>query len=280
MKITRAGLFQVFKYVVYANLLWAGSVYFFQGVNSADFLYEGELGWYNGFIAYSAVIDTGAWIVLLFILELETYILDDEVLTGIPWFLLNSLAGISWFVIFGAAYAYAVKLGIPWGFEVYAGVDPCLITSQDALFAMGLDDYTYLNAENCVLVQEGALFNSGENMFTTPENFDNLHRMVWVDIVNAGVWLLVVALLQFEVIYDTTKASGPKVLRRIRLSKFVLYGILFVCAYYWARLGDPVVGWDALVWLVAFFFIENNMANWEKEIQAEHATAEAVANQS
>lgn len=271
MTIKRISLFQLFKYTVYALLMWNGVFYFYDGVNSADFVFHNKLNWHDLFIAYSSVIDTGAWIVLLLAFELETYILGDKALKGLSWLVLNVIVWISWTVVFGAFYAYVVKLGIPWGFETYSGVDPCQLIGKGASFANTIDDYTQLTAENCILLKDGALYNAKLNMFASAKTYDNLHRMVWVDIVNAGVWLIVVALIQLEVIFDSSRHIRTKLFRSLKISKYVMYAVLFVCAYYWLRLGDLVAGWDAFVWLAAFFFIENNLLNLEEGVAAEGA---------
>lgn len=267
----RISLFQLFKYAVYAILMWNGVLYFYDGVNSADFVFHNKLGWHDLFIAYSSVIDTGAWLVLLLVFELETYVLEGKALKGLSGLFINVIVFVSWIIVVGAFYAYVVKLGIPWGFEVYSGVDPCQLVSQGASFANTIDDYTKLTAENCSLLQNGALYNQELNMFASPKTYDNLHRMVWVDIVNAGVWLIVVVLLQLEIVFDSTRHIRTKLFRALKISKYLMYAVLFVCAYYWIRLGDLVAGWDAFVWLAAFFFIENNLMNWEEEVAAEDA---------
>jgi hypothetical protein len=276
MTITKAGLFQVFKYLVYAILVWNGVIYFLQGVNSAAFVFNNDLTWHDRLIAYSAVIDTSAWLILILVFELETYILEDDVLKGFVWFFLNSIVAICWVVIFVAFYAYVVKLGIPWGFEIYTGADPCQLTSQGASFAVSLDEYTELTAQNCLLLQEGAMHNQALNMFTTPANHDLVDRLVWVDIVNAGVWLLVVAMIQVEVYFESSRHVGTRAFFYYKSVKFALYVLLFVCAYYWIRLGDVVAGIDAFVWLAAFFFIERNLMDWQEEVAAEREAGQAA----
>ena len=47
--------------------------------------------------------------------------------------------------------------------------------------------------------------------------------------------------------------------------KFLLYFILIVDAAYWWMLSSPWDAWDALLWIVAFFFIEMNMLSWQEE---------------
>ena len=50
--------------------------------------------------------------------------------------------------------------------------------------------------------------------------------------------------------------------------KMGLYGILLACAVYWWFLGDILDFWDSFLWIVAFFFIELNLFQWQAETEA------------
>jgi hypothetical protein len=47
--------------------------------------------------------------------------------------------------------------------------------------------------------------------------------------------------------------------------KVVLYSSLFIAAIYWGVKGDFIDFWDALLWLIAFVFIELNVFEWRQE---------------
>jgi len=51
--------------------------------------------------------------------------------------------------------------------------------------------------------------------------------------------------------------------------KMVLYSILLAAAAYWWLLGDFLDFWDSFLWIVAFFFIELNLFQWQAETEAE-----------
>ena len=84
--ISSRALFQFFKYTVYVllamNIYWffdeettAAALQFSDGISGADFIE-----------AFSATIDTAAWVVLLLMFELETYVLDDRHFTkAVTW---------------------------------------------------------------------------------------------------------------------------------------------------------------------------------------------------
>jgi hypothetical protein len=54
-----------------------------------------------------------------------------------------------------------------------------------------------------------------------------------------------------------------------KITKLILYSILFAAAVYWGLLGDFLDFWDAFLWLVAFFFIEMNVLKRQAETQVQ-----------
>jgi hypothetical protein len=101
-------------------------------------------------------------------------------------------------------------------------------------------------------------------------------RLAWVDVINAGVWLLVVLLLEIDVRLQERGKFEGLALRISNLSKYALYSILLLAAVYWGIKGDFVDFWDAFLWLVAFAFIELNVFEWRKE-SLEHDLSAAPA---
>ena len=81
MTISRDTLFQAFKYTVYV-LLAMNIYWFFAGeVLAARVQFPNGVGVGVMIEAYAATIDTAAWVVLLLMFELETYVLEDEHIT-------------------------------------------------------------------------------------------------------------------------------------------------------------------------------------------------------
>ena len=98
-------------------------------------------------------------------------------------------------------------------------------------------------------------------------------RLAWVDVVNAGVWLLVVVILEIDVRLQEKNKLDGLFLTASNTSKFILYTLLLVAAVYWGVKGDFVDFWDAFLWLVAFVFIELNVFDWRQETLAEQNIA-------
>jgi hypothetical protein len=107
-------------------------------------------------------------------------------------------------------------------------------------------------------------------------NVTDLCALAWLDVINSAVWLLVVIVLEIDVRLQERQRYEGAVLYASNGIKFVLYSLLFCAAIYWGINGDFVEFWDALLWLVAFVFIELNVFEWQKETQ-EQAMATAGA---
>lgn len=275
MIIRQGRAFLAFKYTIFLLLIVNAFYFYFDAADSAEFVYQDGFAWSDIIVLYSSAIDSAAWILLLFIFELETFILEDEKLRGRVWAVLSTLSAACYAVILYSFYGYVSSLGVPAGFAAYSGADPCTLLAQGASFVISNEDYVPLTAAHCTTLAEGAFYNQSLNMFATPERFDVLNRLVWLDVVNAGVWIVIVAILQLEVTFDSSRWVGSKFYAAYKYFKIVLYGVLAVDAYYWLRLGDPWGAWDAFLWLVAFVFIELNVLTYQDEESREVRAATA-----
>ena len=264
----RGHLFQLFKYEVYALLTlniylffseeWAASAHrFSDGVALADMIE-----------AFAATIDTAAWVVLLLMFELETYVLDDEHFTPRVTWTLHGLRAICYLFIVYSFYGYLIKLLYLAGSGPLAGVsDICTLVNGDWSYAVDMDEYMVLTAANCGEFSTATAYLQfpGISAVVDQAGFTEIIRLAWVDVINSGVWLLVVIVLEIDVRLQEHNQLEGRFLRISNASKFVLYGLLLVAAIYWGFKGDFVDFWDAFLWLVAFVFIELNVFDWRQE---------------
>ena len=74
-------IFQIFKYSIY--ILLTANMYFFleEEVLAYPIRYPNGIEFHQIYEGFAASIDTAAWLILLWLLELETYILEDEIIT-------------------------------------------------------------------------------------------------------------------------------------------------------------------------------------------------------
>jgi hypothetical protein len=228
--------------------------------------------------AYAATIDTVAWVVLLLMFELETYVLGDEQFTRPVTWSLHSLRAICYAFIVYAFYGYLVNLLALDGMTPLANVsDLCALAGQWS-YSTTLDEYTAITMANCSSFSTATSFVRFDDMYAVVdlEGQKGIIGLAWVDVINSAVWLLVVVVLEIDVRLQERHRYEGAVLYASNAIKFVLYTLLFLAAIYWGINGDFVDFWDAFLWLVAFIFIELNVFEWHKEEQ-EQAVAAARA---
>tara|TARA_R110002096_G_scaffold344638_2_gene537473 strand:+ start:597 stop:1445 length:849 start_codon:yes stop_codon:yes gene_type:complete len=276
MTFTSGKLYQTFKYSIYALLIFTVSFFFVEDFSSMSVTYKDGLELGDIIVAFTGSIDTFSWLILLLLLELETYIIPDDAIHGWVDWSLTSLTFLCGGVILYAFYGYVETLYIPNGFSPQAGGAVCDLVGSGATFASSLDEYVPLDLKNCLLLANGAMYNEALNMFSTPGGFSLLSQLVWLDVVNAGIWIIVVIILELEVFLESSKLVGTRFFYIYKSFKLVLYGILVINIFYWWYLNEPVDALDAFLWLAAFFFIEMNMLNWQEEVASSRAEAQKV----
>jgi len=268
LNISRDNLYKLFKYSVYAALTvnvylffseeWAAAAHrFVDGIAREDII-EG----------FAASIDTAAWVVLLLMFELETYVLDDDQFTRRTTWTLHGLRAVCYAFIVYSFYGYVTKLIFVLGAMPLPNVnDLCALVDGQWAYAVDFDEYEVLTAANCGSMSSATAFHKYMGIATVVDarGLTDIVRLAWVDVINSGVWLLVVLVLEVDVyLQEANRLEGP-ILRVSNASKFVLYTLLLFAAIYWGVKGDFVDFWDAFLWLVAFVFIELNVFEWRQE---------------
>ena len=153
--------------------------------------------------------------------------------------------------------------------------DLCLLDSDAWAYLGDLDEYTTITAQNCALLSDASQFYRlpGIQALVDAGGRVDVLRLAWVDVISAGVWLLVVLTLEIDVRLQEKNLLKGVALTVSNVAKWILYSILFLAAVYWGIKGDFVDFWDAFLWLVAFVFIELNVFEWRQEsLQAENVT--------
>ena len=102
-------IFTLFKYSVYCLLIYNGFLFFQEDLAASAETFGDAVNWRNVVEAYSATIDTSAWILLLLLFELETAIIPDEKLQGALKWILMGIRALCYFFIVYAFYGYVLK---------------------------------------------------------------------------------------------------------------------------------------------------------------------------
>lgn len=245
------------------NVYW----FFIEEHAAAQLQFPDGVGIARLFEAYTATIDTAAWVVLLLMFELETFVLEDQHFTRWVTWSLQATRIICYALIVRAFVGYIENLLFYDGMSVMsAGTDLCALAGSWS-YGVDLDEFESITAANC------AVFGAVLPMYQFPgiqavvdsAGLFDIRALAWVDVINAGVWLLVVLVLEMDVRLQEKNRLDGTILRVSNLLKATFYSALFIAAVYWGVKGDFVDFWDAFLWLVAFFFIEKNVVDWREE---------------
>jgi hypothetical protein len=268
LKINGRVLYQLFKYSIYALLTI--NVFVFFGEEWLATRLEYPLGISGGefFKAYAATIDTAAWVVLLLMFELETYVLEDRHFTRTVRLSLHTLRAVCYLFILSAFYGYVEDALYVYQTSPLAGIsDLCSLVGQNWSYATTFGEYVEITAANCASLSSLDTFVrfDGVTAVVDQPGLADIHFLAMVDVVNAGVWLLVVLVLEIDVRLQEQNRFEGMALYLSTAAKILLYSVLALAVVAWMVTGDFVDWWDAFLWLVAFVFIELNVIEWRQE---------------
>lgn len=276
MVSNRHQLFTLFKYCVYALLALNVYLFFMEEWTASRLQYPDGVPFGSLIEAYAATIDTAAWLVLILMFETETSILSGEHFTRPVVWSLHALRVFSYCFIVYAFYGYIVNVQVVGQVDIAAGItNLCDVVAGNWSYAVTLDQYELITNENCASFSDAGRYYqySGMQVLADEAAIIDILRLAWLDVINAGVWLLVVLNLEIDVrLQEHGKLDGT-VLRISNVSKFFIYTVLFLAAVYWGVKGDFVDFWDAFLWLLAFVLIEMNVFNWRQESRDDRSLA-------
>ena len=268
LALTRSQIFQGFKYAIYA-LLTLNIYWFFTEESAAAGLQFNEgIALARIIEAYAATIDTLAWVVLLLMFELETYVLHDHHLTKSVVWTLQTVRIVSYTFIIYAFYGYIINLIAFNEVVPLAGIsDLCALVGQWS-YSINLDEYVAITSANCKSFSSATVFFQLPGMLAVidAQGLADSKALAWVDVINAAAWLLVVLVLEIDVHLQERNRFVGAALKTSHAMKGFLYLLLLLAAIYWGVNGDFLDFWDAFLWLVAFFFIELNVVEWRHEV--------------
>ena len=259
---------QAVKWTVYTLLIINFVYYIFEDWNRATHtLHAGStfLDWTSEF---ATSIDETGWFLLLFMFELETYIVDDDDWTG--W-IARSVRGIRLFcyVLIGhTVYAFLiVVINLQATVLVQDVSDLCDMTNADVSYVYNLE-YTDVNEQTCgALSDDSKFYWIADDPVVANLAGINLERdLAWVDLAEVVTWLLILIALEVVVRLQSRGLTGGVLIRTANGSSIFLYLILIGFGIYWATLSHWLYFWDELVWILGFAAIEMNLSEWRGEL--------------
>ena len=259
---------QVIKWAVYSLLiinflfyLYDDSMAFIAG--AAD-----DIPWAEAFEWFATSIDMVAWLGLVFIFELETYSLTDDAYEGGLGWILFALRAICYIAIIYAAYGYTVNTLDNYTTSEVPGIaDLCQVADQDIWLQLDVIEYAEITSENCTELSAGPPFyriDVGVALIDAP-TLNHVQKLGWLDITNAYAWIIIVLLIELEVWLQAADRFGSRSLKVAHQVSTALYGVLFLNVLIWSFNGYALYAYDSLLWIVGFWAIELNLAEWERD---------------
>lgn len=269
-------LFQIFKYAVYILLSIDIFLFLRDDWLASDRTFAGGVSLGEIVEAFSATVDTAAWVMLLLLFELETYVLSEDRIRGALKWTLHGVRVFCYLFIIWAFYGYCVKLGMLYDAAPLRLDTLCALADRGWSLLVDLDEYVGIGARNCgALAAAADLYRIGDlSIAAHGDTLEAARWLAWTDVINAGTWLLVVIILESDVWLQEAQKFEGVIFRVSYAIKFLLYSILLAAAVYWGIAGDFLDFWDAFLWLLAFAFIEMNVLDWHQE---HHAPSQAGA---
>lgn len=279
MQIRTGPLYSTFKYGVYALLAIDIALYYELNSAAEGFTFKDGVSIGDFGVAYADAIDAFTWVGLLLMFEVETSIDPPDHLYRRFTTIVGAMTLVCWAGILYAFYGFVGGLDLLRGFAPYQGPDPCGLAGSGASFAVSLNDYVPLDAVNCATLGAAPSHNAELGMFASAEALSMIRRLSWIDIVNAGTWIILAALIELEIFIRAAGRATPKLLRSIHAAQAPLWGILVVDVVYWFALGEPFESYDASLWIACFFFIELNMMAKHEDRALRRAERQADSSQ-
>ncbi len=273
--LTHPKVAQFVKYTVYLGLLINFGFYVVDDYTAWKAALSPESPLSESIMQFSTTIDMSAWIGLIIVFELETYLLSDEAFTSLVNRVFVAFRVVFYLMIFYAAFGYTVLALDNFEFTRLDGTSsPCQYADEGKWMQLDVNDWAEITSDNCAELSEDTVFyRIGEDLSIISESsLSHVQNMGWVDICNAFFWLIVVFLIELEVWLQSRDRFSSKSLVVVRQVKSLLYLVLIGNGVIWFFTGYYVYSWDAFLWIFGFWAIELNLAEWEQERLEELAT--------
>jgi hypothetical protein len=263
--------FTFVKYVTYALLSLNVYLFLQEELLALDFTFAGGIEPGQIIQSFSATIDTGAWVLLLLLFELETSVLDDSKLHGWLKWTLHGLRALCYVAVGYAFSGYYAELTTLYNVAPLAVADGCSLVGQNFSMLVDMDEYVPVDVTSCLSLGPELFRLTGFDIVADAETLRAAQYLAWTDIFNSAAWIGVVILLEIEVRLQLRGTLSGKIMGINKFFKLLVYAILFFAAVYWGLKGDFLDFWDACLWLFAFIFIEMNVFEWQHETSQEEA---------
>ena len=270
---------QVLKWTVYALLLINFAFYIGEDWNRIAYTLTAESTILNWTAEFATSIDYVGWILLLCMLELETYVLEDENWKGWIAYAVRGVRFGCYAMIAHTLYAAVLAtINLQPTVAVENVSDLCGMVDENVSYVYNLE-YTDVTIETCsALSAETELYWVESGLIVTDKIGLELERVLgWVDLWEVILWLLILLAIETVVRLQDRGITEGVILSVANSLKILMYLVLVAFGIYWAALSHWLYLWDELLWVAGFTAIEMNITKWRDELQVNQNTPQSDA---
>ncbi len=268
---------QVLKWTVYALLLINFAFYIGEDWNRIAYTLTAESTILNWTAEFATSIDYVGWILLLCMLELETYVLEDEDWKGWVAYAVRGVRFGCYAMIAHTLYAAVLAtINLQPTVAVENVSDLCGMVDENVSYVYNLE-YTDVSIETCsALSAETELYWVESGLIVTDKIGLELERVLgWVDLWEVILWLLILLAIETVVRLQDRGITEGVILSVANSLKILMYLVLVAFGIYWAALSHWLYLWDELLWVAGFTAIEMNITKWRDELQVNQNTPQS-----
>lgn len=261
---------QTIKWTVYGLLLVNFGFYIYEDATRAAFTITAEsnaLAWTR---AFATSIDESAWFILLFMFELETYIIEDENWTKKTSATIRAVRVICFAMIAHTVYAFGqTVVDYQPTVLVENASSLCDLADDQLSFVYNLS-YTEITPETCsTLSSDTAFYRVGSDPVVSDMRGLSLERnLALADLAEVLAWLIVILAIEIIIRLQSRGVTEGPIVSAAKYSKWAMYVFLLGLGVYWASLSHWVYLWDEMLWVGGFAAIEMNISEWREEMAA------------
>ncbi len=259
---------QAVKWTVYILLIVNFLFYFLEDLERArHVLHEGS-SLFDMTKEFSTSIDESAWFILLFMFELETYVLEDETWKGWVAHVVRGARLACYVMLAHTILAYSdTIIDLSATQPIEGATSLCDVVDEEVSHVYNLE-YTEITGETCANLSTAQQFyRVADDPVVTDLAGLNLERdLAAVDLAEAAIWLLILFAIEVVVRLQSRGITGGKLMLTLTRIKFLMYATLIAFGIYWAWLDHWLYLWDELLWIGGFAAIEMNVSEWREEI--------------
>jgi hypothetical protein len=260
---------QAVKWAVYTLLIINFVYYIFEDWNRAVHTLDASSSFLDWTGEFATSIDESAWFLLLFMFELETYVIEDAGWTGKIARTVHGIRLFCYAMIAHTVYAYAIAVvNLHPTVMVEDVSNLCDMVGDDVSYVYNLE-YTPVDERSCGTLSTESRFYwlADDPVVSDIQGLKLERRLAWVDLAEAIIWLLILFTIEFVVRIQGRGLSGGPLLSAANATKTILYLSLIAIGIYWASLSHWLYFWDELVWIGGFAAIEMNVSEWRNELR-------------